>query len=161
MFTGRDRRTIRRQRDARKEQAGDEARTQVADGRLRRLVPRRFALALDDSEACGVVNALLSLLATGVVIALGLWLLGSILLRASGVVLAVGGLVSTATTGSPGTAAASILGVLAWLVGHWLFALRHHYFCSPLARRVFNHALVSLNPTRWWGVPNVPPERRR
>jgi len=104
---------------------------------------------------------MLSLLATGILIALGLWLFGSIVLRAGGVVLAVGGLMSTAMTGSPVMAAASILGALAWLAGHWLFALRHHYFSSPLARRVFNDALAPLNPMRRWGVPNVPPERRR
>lgn len=134
----------------------------MADGRLPRLQrPRRAALAIDDGDVSGVMSPLLSLLATGVLIALGLWLFGSIVLRASGVVLAVGGLVSTATTGSPAMAAASVLGALAWLAGHWLFALRHHYFCSPLARRAFNHVLAPLNPTRWWGVPNVPPERRR
>jgi hypothetical protein len=104
---------------------------------------------------------MLSVLATGILIALGLWLFGSIVLRAGGVVLAVGGLMSTAMTGSPAMAAASLLGALAWLAGHWLFALRHHYFSSPLARRVFNDVLVPLNPTRRWGVPNVPPERRR
>jgi hypothetical protein len=104
---------------------------------------------------------MLSLLATGILIALGLWLFGSIVLRAGGVVLAVGGLMSTAMTGSPAMAAASILGALAWLAGQWLFALRHHYFSSPLARRVFNDALAPLNPTRRWGVPNVPPEHRR
>jgi hypothetical protein len=104
---------------------------------------------------------MLNLLATGILIALGLWQFGSIVLRAGGVVLAVGGLMSTAMTGSPAMAAASIVGALAWLAGHWLFALRHHYFSSPLARRVFNDALTPLNPTRRWGVPNIPPERRR
>lgn len=104
---------------------------------------------------------MLSVIATGILIALGLWLFGSIVLRAGGVVLAVGGLMSTAMTGSPAMAAASILGALAWLAGHWLFALRYHYFSSPLARRVFNDALTPLNPTRRWGMPNVPPERRR
>jgi hypothetical protein len=107
------------------------------------------------------MSPLLSLLATGVLIALGLWLFGSIVLRVSGLVLAVGGLLSTATTGSLAMVLATILGALAWLAGHWLFAFRNHYFCSSLARRVFADALVPLNPTRRWGVPNVPPERRR
>jgi len=61
------------------------------------------------------MSTLLSLLATGVLIALGVWLLGSIVLRVGGVVLVVGGLLSTATTGSPAMAVASILGALAWL----------------------------------------------
>ena len=107
------------------------------------------------------MSPLLSLLATGVLIALGLWLFGSAVLRLGGAVLAVGGLLSAAATGSLAMALTTILGVLAWLAGHWLFALRYHYFRSPLARRVFNDVLVPLNPTRRWGVPNVPPERRQ
>jgi len=67
------------------------------------------------------MSTLLSLVATGVLIVLGLWLLGSIVLRVGGAVLAVGGLVSTAATGSPAMAAVTILGALAWLAGHWLF----------------------------------------
>lgn len=107
------------------------------------------------------MRALLSIAASGILVALGLRLLAGIVLRVGGMVLAVGGLVSTAATGSPAMALAAILGGLAWLVGHWLFALRHHYFGSPLARRVFLEVLPALDPTRRWGVPNVPPERRR
>jgi hypothetical protein len=108
-----------------------------------------------------VIGALFSLLATGALAALALWLFGSTALRIGGAALSVSGLVSTVVTGSPAMAVASLLGVLAWLAGHWLFALRHHYFCSPLARRIFTDALTLLNPTRRWGIPNVPPERRR
>jgi hypothetical protein len=104
---------------------------------------------------------MLSVLATGILIALGLWLFGSIVLRAGGVVLAVGGLISTAMTGSPAMAAASILGALAWLAGHWLFAVRNHYYASPLARRVFNQALPrTLNTARRWGIRVFPVDRR-
>jgi hypothetical protein len=104
---------------------------------------------------------MLSVLATGILIALGLWLFGSIVLRAGGVVLAVGGLMSTAMTGSPAMAAASILGALAWLAGHWLFAVRNHYYASPLARRVFNQALPrTLNTARRWGIRVLPVDRR-
>jgi hypothetical protein len=107
------------------------------------------------------MTALLSLLATGIIAVLGLWLLGGLLLRIGGGALAVGGLLGTATTGSPGMAVATILGCLAWLAGHWLFAFRHHYFRSPLARRVFLDALPSpFDPTRRWGVPNIPPSSR-
>lgn len=108
-----------------------------------------------------MIGALLSLVAIGVLAALALWLFGSTVLRVGGTALSVGALVSTAITGSPAMAAASLLGVLAWLAGHWLFAVRHHYFYSPLARRIFTDALTPLNPTRRWGIPNVPPERRR
>jgi hypothetical protein len=59
-------------------------------------------------------------------------------------------------------AVATLLGTAAWLAGHWLYALRHHYFRTPLARRVFMDALPSrLDPTRGWGVPNVPAGARR
>lgn len=56
----------------------------------------------------------------------------------------------------------AVLGALAWLVGRWLFAMRNHYYRSALARRVFLIAMPRcLDPTRGWGLPNVPPERRR
>jgi len=107
------------------------------------------------------MNGLLSLLATGVLVALGFWLLGGIVLRVGGVLLVAVGLLSTAATGSPSAALATVLGGLAWLAGQWLVGLRHHYLSSPLARRVFHEALPrQLDPTRGWGVPNVPPERR-
>jgi hypothetical protein len=107
------------------------------------------------------MTAMLSLLALAVLVALGIWLFGGALLRTGGALLAVGWLVGTAATGSFAMAALGLAGVLAWFAGHWLFAVRHHYFRSPLARRLFNDALPVLNPTRRWGVPNVPPERRR
>jgi hypothetical protein len=108
------------------------------------------------------MNTVLSLAATGILVALALWLLGGVLLRVGGMLFAVGGLLITATTGSHAMAVGSILGGLAWLAGHWLFALRHHYFRSPLARRVFLETLPrQLDPTRGWGIANVPPEHHR
>jgi hypothetical protein len=107
------------------------------------------------------MTGLLSLLATGVLVALGVWLLGGIVLRVGGVLLVAVGLLSTASTGSPSAALATVLGGLAWLAGHWLFAVRHHYFGSPLARRVFHEALPrQFDPTRRWGIPNVTSGRR-
>jgi Flp pilus assembly protein protease CpaA len=100
-------------------------------------------------------------MASFVLVALALWLFGGPLLRVGGVLLAVCGLWLTATTGSPTMATVSVLGAVAWLAGHWLFAVRHHYFRSPLARRVFQGALPrQLDPTRGWGIPNIPPDRR-
>src|ERR1700683_53353 len=108
------------------------------------------------------MSAVVSLAASGVLVALGVWLLGGFVLRTGGAFLAVGGLFATATTGSLTMAAATITGTVAWLAGHWLFALRHHYFRSPLARRVFLDQLpAALDPTRRWGVTNIPPGRRR
>ena len=107
------------------------------------------------------MTGLLSLLATGVLVALGFWLLGGVMLRVGGVLLVAGGLLSTAATGSPSAALLTVLGGLAWLGGQWHYAARHHCFSSPLARRVFHEALPrQLDPTRRWGIPNVPPEGR-
>ena len=107
------------------------------------------------------MSGLLSLLATGVLVALGIWLLGGVVLRVGGVLMVAVGLLSTAATGSPSAALATVLGGLAWLAGHWLYGLRHHYFRSPLARRVFLEALPrGLDPTRRWGIRTVPPQRR-
>lgn len=98
------------------------------------------------------MTALLSLLALAMLVALGIWLFGGALLRTGGALLAVGGLLGTVATGSLAMAALGLAGMLVWLAGHWMFALRHHYFRSPLARRLFN-ALAVLNPTRRWGIP--------
>jgi hypothetical protein len=107
------------------------------------------------------MTGLLSLLATGVLIVLGFWLLGGVVLRVGGVLLVAGGLLSTAATGSPSAALATVLGGLAWLCGQWHHAARHHCISSPLARRVFLEALPrQLDPTRRWGLPNVPREGR-
>ena len=106
-----------------------------------------------------MASDLLSTLTSGVLAALVVWRLGGFALRVAGVTLATCGLVLTAATGSPGMATASVLGGTAWLAGHWLYALRHHYFRSPLARRIFVDVLPpAFDPTRGWGVPNIPPE---
>jgi hypothetical protein len=107
------------------------------------------------------MTGLLCLLATGVLVVLGLWLLGGVVLRLGGVLLVAGGLLSTAATGSPTAALVTLLGALAWLCGQWHYAALHHCFSSPLARRIFLEALPGqLDPTRGWGIPNVPPEGR-
>jgi hypothetical protein len=107
------------------------------------------------------MTGLLSWLATGVVVALGFWLLGGIVLRVGGILLVAGGLLSTAATGSALAALLTVLGGLAWLGGQWHYAVRNHCFSSPLARRVFLEALPrQLDPTRRWGLPNVPSHRR-
>ena len=107
------------------------------------------------------MNAALSLATTGILVALALWLLGGVLLRVGGLLFAVGGLLFTATSGSPSAALLTVLGGLAWLCGQWHYGARHHCFRSPLARRVFHEALPrQLDPTRRWGIPNIPPDRR-
>jgi hypothetical protein len=99
----------------------------------------------------------LSLAATAILAALATWVIGGWVLRTAGAILAVGGLLSTAASGSLTMAVATLVGAVAWLAGHWLYAVRHHYFRTPLARRMFLKALPSrLDPTRRWGVPTIP-----
>jgi hypothetical protein len=82
-------------------------------------------------------------------------------LGVGGILLVAVGLLSTTATGSLSAALATVFGGLAWLAGQWLFGLRHHYFSSSLARRVFQEVLPrQLDPTRGWGIPNIPPDRR-
>jgi hypothetical protein len=103
------------------------------------------------------VSGLLSLVATAILATLAAWVIGGWVLRAVGAFLAVGGLLSTAATGSLMMAVATLLGAVAWLAGHWLYAARHHCFRTPLARRIFLDGLPSrLDPTRRWGVPTAP-----
>jgi hypothetical protein len=55
-----------------------------------------------------------------------------------------------------------VLGAAFWLGGHWHFALRHHSYKSPLARRVFLQLLPRrLDPTRNWGVPMIQGQQDR
>lgn len=89
--------------------------------------------------------------------ALAVWVVGSVVLRWGGLFLVVASLATTSgdwrTTGL-GVA----LGSLAWLAGHWLFAVRHHVYRSPLARRIFLQLLPRrLDPTRRWGVRTIDP----
>ncbi|MGH2903262.1 MAG: hypothetical protein ACRDK7_06730 [Solirubrobacteraceae bacterium] len=107
------------------------------------------------------MSVVVILAARGVLIALAVWLFGGFVLRTGGAFFALGGLAIAALYGSPGMAIAAILGGVAWLAGQWLFAVRRHYFSSPLARRIFLEVLPRrVDPTRGWGIPNVPPERR-
>jgi hypothetical protein len=103
------------------------------------------------------MTAVLSFAATGLLIALGAWVLGGLVLRVGGALLIAGGLLSTAATGPLSSALLTLVGALVWLAGHWLYAVRHHYYSSPLARRIFLETLPArLDPTRRWGIPNVP-----
>jgi hypothetical protein len=89
------------------------------------------------------MTVLLSLTAWVMLGSLTVWQFGGTLLRLTGGLLGIGGLVATASTGSPSMALAALIGGMAWLAGHWLWAVRHHYFRSPLARRIFVEAFAS------------------
>lgn len=87
--------------------------------------------------------------------ALAIWRLGSVVLRWGGALVVVASLAMT--SGEPrSTVLGVVIGGVAWLAGHWLFAVRHHVYRSPLARRVFLQLLPArLDPTRSWGVRTV------
>jgi hypothetical protein len=103
------------------------------------------------------MTGLLSLVAAVALAGLLAWIASGLLLRTVGGVLTVIGLILTATTGSPATAIVAALGAALWLAGHWIYAVRHHYYRSQLARRIFLTALpATLDPTRGWGIPNIP-----
>lgn len=102
------------------------------------------------------MNGLLSLAATAILAALAAWVIGGWVLRTAGAILAVGGLLCTAATGAPTMVLATVVGAVAWLAGHWLYAVRHHYFRAPLARHLPQGAPSRLDPTRRWGLPTTP-----
>lgn len=89
-----------------------------------------------------------------VLAALVVWMAGSLLLRAGGLLTAMVGL--ALTPAHPVALVAVLAGAIAWLAGHWLFALRHHHYRSPLARRIYLQALPArLDPTRDWATPTT------
>ena len=108
------------------------------------------------------MTGVLSLAASAIIVAVGVWLFGGFVLRACGALLAVGGLGARPSPAHREWRSPRSSGGVAWLAGQWLFGLRHHYYRSPLARRVFLHWLPArFDPTRRWGVPNIPPGCRR
>jgi hypothetical protein len=83
----------------------------------------------------------------------GLWLFGGLLLRIGGALLAFMSVAALAFTGSPDALLATAIGAALWLAGHWHYALRHHTYKSPLARYAFcRWAPTRLDPTRGWAV---------
>jgi hypothetical protein len=91
------------------------------------------------------------------IVAFGLlfaWILGGLLLRVGGLILALGGAGAIALTGNANGILVFATGAALWLAGHWLYALRHHEYKSPLAGYVFlRWAPAWLDPTRDWAVP--------
>jgi len=66
------------------------------------------------------------------------WVVGGVLLRVGGLVLALGGGFSGLVLfGQVGGVLTTALGALLWLAGHWHYALRHQRYKTPRARRLF------------------------
>lgn len=86
----------------------------------------------------------------------GFWLFGGVFLRVVGIIFVIAGVVNLLTLGNPIALFMVVLGFVMWLAGHWHFALRHHDYKSPLARRIFLQVLPPrYDPTRQWGAPVV------
>ena len=78
------------------------------------------------------------------------WLFGGIVARLGGLLFVFADLAL-----APNASALLLMaiGALAWLAGHWHFAVRHHEYKSPLARYVFCRWVPSwLDPTRQWAT---------
>lgn len=90
------------------------------------------------------------------------WILGGVVLRLGGLLIAVAGLAGLAISGDVAGALTFVIGALLWLAGHWHFALRHQEYKSPLARHLFCRWLpTALDPTRRWTSPLVDERPRR
>jgi hypothetical protein len=77
------------------------------------------------------------------------WVLGGLLLRISGLVLALGGAGMVALSGNANGLLVFAIGGALWLAGHWLYALRHGEYQSPLADFLFYRCAPAwLDPIR-------------
>jgi hypothetical protein len=80
---------------------------------------------------------------------------------AAGLLLRVGGLLTALVSlmlvpAHPIALLGCTLGSAVWLVGHGAYAIRHHRYRSPLARRIYLQALPArLDPTRGWAIPTT------
>lgn len=77
------------------------------------------------------------------------WILGGLLLRIGGLVLALGGAGMVALSGNANGLLVFAIGGALWLAGHWLYAMRHGEYKSPLADFLFYRCAPAwLDPIR-------------
>jgi len=85
------------------------------------------------------------------------WVFGGIALRLGGLLFFFGAGLSIARDPRGGALIVVGFGALCWLLGQWLYALRHHEFKSPLARYLFcRWGPAWADPTRNWAVATEP-----
>lgn len=105
---------------------------------------------------------MIAFIAISALVLLIAWVLGGLLLRVGGALLALAGLVGVAVSGDASGLPVSALGLVLWLAGHWQYALRHQELKSPLARQVFCRWTPAwLDPTHGWAVPAEDQQRRQ
>jgi hypothetical protein len=80
-------------------------------------------------------------IAIAVIVIVGFWVVGGVLLRAGGIIVATFGVLVLAIDHSLAGIILLAVGVLFWLAGHWHYALRHHEYKSPLAQQAFQQFL--------------------
>jgi hypothetical protein len=91
----------------------------------------------------------LNLLGTVILSLAGLWLFGGFLLRVGGLLMVLTGALALALGSGGGSISVIALGGLAWLAGHWHYALRHREYKSPLVALLFCRCAPAwLDPTR-------------
>jgi hypothetical protein len=94
------------------------------------------------------MTTIIALAATALLVG---WVAGGLLLRAGGLLCALVSLMLLPA--HPIAVLGCVLGGIAWLAGHWLYAVRHHHYRSPLARRVYLQLLPEhLDATRRWAT---------
>ncbi|MET8874910.1 hypothetical protein [Nocardia sp. NPDC004604] len=100
-----------------------------------------------------MVTTILSTAGIAIAVVTGIWLLGDIIARWSGMLLAVAG-VGYMIGGLVRGAVMAAIGLLLWLIGHWIFAYKYHGWKSALAQRLFTTTrLRRFDPTRGWAIP--------
>ncbi|WP_331761001.1 hypothetical protein OG225_43080 (plasmid) [Nocardia sp. NBC_01377] len=102
-----------------------------------------------------MITTILGVVGVVIVAGIGVWVIGDTVARWLGLLLLVAGagyLIGGLTRG----VAMICAGLVLWLVGHWLFAYKHHGWRSAAAQRVFAVGwLRRVDPTRGWAVPVV------
>lgn len=105
---------------------------------------------------------LATIVGISIVIAVGFWMAGGVVLRVGGLMCAVFGALILAIAHSLLGIVVFGFGFVLWLAGHWHYAVRYHAYKSPLAQRIFQQVLPArLDPSRGWGQPVVLVEPRR
>lgn len=88
-----------------------------------------------------------------IAVAAGAWLLGDLIARWSGVFCTVVG-TGYMIGGRLAGLAMLAVGIVLWVVGHWLYAWKFHVWRSALAQRLFTTTrLARIDPTRGWVLP--------
>ncbi len=105
---------------------------------------------------------IVSALGIAALAALLVWILGGIVLRLGGLLVAMAGLAGLAISGDVAGVLVFVIGAVLWLAGQWHYALRHQEYKSPLARHLFCRWLPgALDPTRLWTSAVIDERPRR